>query len=78
MIMVELKDEAFFGLSTKPAKFGREEVDQVDAAILSVFNQSEILTPDRVRGRFRQSSFSGARCANLRATGELRAFAYAD
>ena len=52
MIMVELKDEAFFGLSTKPAKFGREEVDQVDAAILSVFNQSEILTPDRVRAQF--------------------------
>ena len=52
MIMVELKDEAFFGLSTKPAKFGRDEVDQVDAAILSVFNRSEILTPDRVRGRF--------------------------
>jgi hypothetical protein len=52
MIMVELKDEAFFGLSTKPVKFGRDEVDQVDAAILSVFDRSEILTPDRVRGRF--------------------------
>ena len=52
MIMVELKDEAIFGLSTKPAKFGRDEVDEVDAEILSVFDRSEILTPDRVRGRF--------------------------
>ena len=52
MIMIELKDEAIFGLSTKPAKFDREEVGKVDAEILSVFNQSEILTPDRVRGRF--------------------------
>jgi hypothetical protein len=52
MIMVELKDEAFFGLSTKPAKFGRDEVDQVDATVLSVFDRSEILTPDRIRGRF--------------------------
>ena len=52
MIMIELKDEAIFGLSTKPAKFGREEVDKVDTEILSVFNRSEILTPDRVRGRF--------------------------
>ena len=53
MIMIELKDEAIFGLSTKPAKFGRDEVDEVDAEILSVFDRSEILTPDRVRGRFK-------------------------
>ena len=52
MIMVELKDEAFFGLSTKPIKFERTDVDDVDAAILSVFDRSEILTPDQVRGRF--------------------------
>jgi hypothetical protein len=52
MIMIELKDDAIFGLSTKPAKFGRDEVDEVDAEILSVFDRSEILTPDRVRGRF--------------------------
>jgi Phosphoinositide phospholipase C, Ca2+-dependent len=53
MIMIELKDEAIFGLSTKPAKFGRDEVDKVDAEILSVFDRSEILTPDRIRGRFK-------------------------
>jgi hypothetical protein len=53
MIMIELKDESIFGLSTKPAKFGRAEVDEVDTAILSVFDRSEILTPDRVRGRFK-------------------------
>ena len=52
MIMVELKDEAIFGLPTRPAKFGREEVDLVDAEILSVFDRSLIITPDRVRGRF--------------------------
>ena len=52
MVMIELKDEAFFGLSTKPIKFGRTEVDEVDAAILSVFDRPEILTPDRVRGQF--------------------------
>ena len=28
MIMVELKDEAFFGLPTRPVKFGREEVER--------------------------------------------------
>ena len=53
MIMIELKDEAIFGLSTKPVKFGRDEVDEVDIEILSVFDRSEILTPDRVRGRFK-------------------------
>ena len=53
MIMIELKDEAIFGLSTKPAKFSRDEVDKVDTEILSVFDRSEILTPDRVRGRFK-------------------------
>ena len=51
--MIELKDEAIFGLSTKPAKFGRNEVNEVDKVILSVFDRSEILTPDRVRGRFK-------------------------
>ena len=54
MIMIELKDEAIFGLSTKPAKFGRDEVDEVDKQILSVFDRAEILTPDRVRGRLRR------------------------
>ena len=28
MIMIEIKDEAIFGLSTQPVKFGRAEVDR--------------------------------------------------
>ena len=52
LILVELKDEAIFGLPTRPVKFGRAEVDGVDAEILSVFTREEIVTPDRVRGRF--------------------------
>ena len=50
LILVELKDGAIFGLPTQPVKFGRAELDAVDAEILSVFDRSEILTPDRVRG----------------------------
>ena len=52
MILVELKDEAIPGLPTHPVHFGREELDAVDVEILSVFGKTEILTPDRVRGRF--------------------------
>ncbi len=52
LILVEIKDEAIFGLPTQPVKFGSAEVDQVDAEILSVFDRTEVLTPDRVRGRF--------------------------
>jgi uncharacterized protein (TIGR03067 family) len=50
LILVEVKDGAIFGLPTQPPKFGRAELDAVDAEILSVFDRSEILTPDRVRG----------------------------
>ena len=50
LIMVELKDGAMFGLPTQPVKFDRAELDAVDAEILSVFDRSEVLTPDRVRG----------------------------
>ena len=52
LIQVELKDEAIPSLPTHPVRFGREELDTVDAEILSVFGKTEILTPDRVRGRF--------------------------
>jgi hypothetical protein len=52
LILVELKDEAIFGLPTQPVKFARAEIDGVDAEILSVFDRSEVLTPDQVRGRF--------------------------
>lgn len=50
LILVELKDGAIFGLPTQPVKFDREQIDGVDSEILSVFDRSEILTPDRVRG----------------------------
>ena len=52
LILVELKDDAIPGLPTRPVPFGREEIETVDAEILSVFARTEILTPDRVRGRF--------------------------
>ena len=52
LILVELKDEAIFGVPTRPVKFGRAELDGVDAEIRSVFDRDEIVTPDRVRGRF--------------------------
>ena len=52
MILVELKADAAPGLPTRPVPFGRDELETVDAEILSVFARTEILTPDRVRGRF--------------------------
>lgn len=50
LILVELKDEAIAVLPTRPLPIGKAEVDAVDAEILSVFQRSEILTPDDVRG----------------------------
>ena len=52
LIQVELKDEAIPGLPTRPVHFRREEIEEVETEILSVFKKTEILTPDRVRGRF--------------------------
>ena len=52
LVLLELKDESIFGVPTKPVRFDRAELDGVDAEILSVFAKDEILTPDRVRGRF--------------------------
>jgi hypothetical protein len=52
MVLVELKDESVLALKTKPHKFGKAELDGVDAEILSVFRRDEILTPDRVRGTY--------------------------
>jgi hypothetical protein len=52
MILLELKDESIFGVPTRPVRFDRVQLDAVDAEILSVFARDEILTPDRVRGRF--------------------------
>ena len=52
LILVELKEDALPGLPTRPVPFGKDEINSVDAEILSVFQKSEILTPDRVRGTF--------------------------
>jgi hypothetical protein len=52
LIQVELKDESIPGVATRPVRFGSGELDGVDAEIRSVFAEEEILTPDRVRGRF--------------------------
>jgi len=52
LILVELKEDALPGLPTRPVPFGKDEIDSVDAEILSVFQRSQILTPDRVRGTF--------------------------
>ncbi len=52
LILLELKSERFPGLPTRPIPFTVRELDQVDGEILSVFPRDEILTPDRVRGRF--------------------------
>ena len=52
LIQVELKDDAIPGLPTRPLPFSEEQIDTVDTEILSVFGRTEILSPDRVRGRF--------------------------
>jgi hypothetical protein len=52
LIQVELKDDAITGLPTRPIPFGPAELDGVEREILSVFARTDILTPDRVRGRF--------------------------
>jgi Phosphoinositide phospholipase C, Ca2+-dependent len=52
LVQVELKAEAIPGLPTRPVPFGREEIEAVDTEIRAVFAKTEILTPDRVRGRF--------------------------
>lgn len=52
LILVELKEDALPGLPARPLPFGKDEIDSVDAEILSVFQRGEILTPDRVRGTF--------------------------
>jgi pimeloyl-ACP methyl ester carboxylesterase len=50
MVLVELKDQSVPTLATRPVRFGKDELDSVDAEILSVFSRGEILAPDDVRG----------------------------
>ncbi|WP_165226042.1 Ca2+-dependent phosphoinositide-specific phospholipase C [Aquisphaera insulae] len=49
-VMIEAKHEAFPALPTRPAPFGKAELDAIDAAIRAAFPPATILTPDDVRG----------------------------
>jgi hypothetical protein len=51
-ILVELKDEVIAPEFTKPVPFGTVELAAVEAEILSVFKQEQILKPDDIRGKF--------------------------
>jgi exonuclease III len=52
MIMIEVKEDSIGGEFTQPHPFRQAEMDAIDAEILSVFDPSEILKPDDVRGSF--------------------------
>jgi hypothetical protein len=52
MILVELKDGAIPGLSTKPVAFDKSALDMVDQEIDSIFARDEIFIPDDLRGSF--------------------------
>ena len=52
LILVELKEDALPNLPARPVPFAKDALDSVDLEIRSVFQPNEILTPDRVRGKF--------------------------
>ncbi len=52
LILVELKAGSDPGVPTRTVAFDHEQLEKLEAEILSVFARTEILTPDRVRGRF--------------------------
>ena len=51
MVMLELKQSSIGSEFTQPHPFGYEELDALDAEILSVFRPAEIILPDDVRGQ---------------------------
>ena len=51
-VLLELKDEAIAPEFTKPVPFGADDLDAVEAEILSVFKKDQILKPDDIRGEF--------------------------
>lgn len=51
-VLLELKDEAAGPEFTKPVPWGTPELDGIDSEIRAVFKEAEVLTPDKVRGRF--------------------------
>lgn len=50
LILVEVKDNVIPGVVTRPIPFDKAQFDALEAEIRSVFNRSEILTPDDLRG----------------------------
>ena len=50
LVLVELKDEPVAALPTRPFRFGKRELDAVDAEIRSAFPEGDFLAPDDVRG----------------------------
>ncbi len=52
MIMIEIKQSSIGPEYTQPHPFGPAELDAIDAEILSVFQATEIIKPDDVRGDF--------------------------
>lgn len=52
LVLIELKDEPIVTLPTRPVRFTKAELDNVDSAIRAVFKGSAILTPNEVRGEF--------------------------
>jgi hypothetical protein len=49
-IYLEMKEEQFLPILTRPLPFGEPEFKALEAEILSVFPRQQILTPDDVRG----------------------------
>jgi len=52
MIMIEIKQSSIGPQYTQPHPFGPDEYDAIDEEILSVFDASEIIRPDDVRGEY--------------------------
>lgn len=50
LVQIELKEDPFLGLPTRPAKFGAAGLDALDREIRAVFPGPTLLTPDDVRG----------------------------
>jgi Phosphoinositide phospholipase C, Ca2+-dependent len=50
LVLVELKDDVIAALPTRPAPFGKAELDGIDAEIRSVFSHGEFFAPDDLRG----------------------------
>jgi Phosphoinositide phospholipase C, Ca2+-dependent len=50
LVLLELKDEPVVALPTRPATFGKAELDAIDSEIRSVFSPADFLAPDDVRG----------------------------